>query len=107
MESFLQRMVLVFFTAIGMVLGAALVGSLAAALSGLPPLRTMIRLAQEMKIWAIAGAMGGTFAALEVLESGIFQGEIHALIKQLGYLLSAFAGAQAGHYLIFILAGGR
>ncbi|MHB1126736.1 MAG: YtrH family sporulation protein, partial [Bacillota bacterium] len=61
MTSFGPRMFLVFFVALGVVLGAALVGSLAAVLVGEPPIRTMTRLAQEIKIWAIVAAIGGTF----------------------------------------------
>lgn len=106
METFSQKSLLIFFTALGVVLGAAMVGSVAAALTGNPPLKIMVRLAREIKIWAIVAAIGGTFSSLEVLELGIFQGQIIALIKQVLYLLAAFSGAQLGHLLIITLAGG-
>ncbi|MDN5347747.1 MAG: hypothetical protein PWP65_1311 [Clostridia bacterium] len=107
MEGFLPRLLLIFFTALGVVVGAALVGSLAAVLVGQAPLRTMARLALEIKIWAVAAAIGGTFAALEVLEIGLFEGQFRALIKQLLYIIAAFAGAQAGYFIIAALTGGQ
>lgn len=107
METFWQKFLLIFFTALGVVLGAALVGSLAAGFTGQPPVKTMTTLAQDIKIWAIVAAIGGTFTTLEVLELGLFQGEILALIKQLLYLMAGFTGAQVGHFLIISMAGGR
>lgn len=107
MASFGQRILLVFFTSLGVVLGASLVGSLAAVLTGQPPIKTMLKLAYEIKIWAIVAAIGGTFTTIEILESGIFEGQVMAVIKQLLYLVSAFTGAQLGYSLIITLAGGR
>ncbi|MBC7257182.1 MAG: hypothetical protein H5U01_09010 [Clostridia bacterium] len=103
METFAQRLVLVFFTALGVVLGAALAGSLAALFTFQPPVKTMTRLASEIKIWAIVAAIGGTFTMLEVLQGGLFEGEFRAVVKQLFYLAAALLGAQAGHGLIRLL----
>lgn len=105
--TFEQKMVIIFFTAMGVVLGAALVGSAAAIIIKQPPATTMLRLAGEIKIWAIVAAIGGTFTAIEVLESGIFTGEFRAVIKQLLFVLSGFTGAQLGYFLILCLAGGK
>ncbi|MCG8399993.1 MAG: YtrH family sporulation protein [Firmicutes bacterium] len=105
METFTQKTVLIFFTALGIMLGAAVVGSLAAVLFGGPPVGTMLKLAREIKIWAIVAAIGGTFSTFEVLESGLFQGEVRAVIKQLVYIISALAGAQFGHYLLLTISG--
>ncbi len=105
--TFEQKMVIIFFTALGVVLGASIIGAASAVLVRQPPLTTMLRLAGEIKIWAIVAAIGGTFTAIEVLESGIFEGEIKAVIKQLLYLLSGFAGAQLGYFLILYLVGGK
>lgn len=107
METFGQRMLLIFFTSLGVVLGAALVGTLAALLGGGAPVKTMLKLAYDIKIWAIVAAIGGTFTTIEILESGIFEGEFRAVVKQLLYLISAFLGAQAGYLLIYQLAGNR
>lgn len=89
----------------GIILGAALVGSLAAVMVKQPPVGTMLRLAKEIKIWAIVAAIGGTFSTFEVLESGLFQGEVRAVIKQLIYIISALAGTQTGYYILWVLSG--
>ncbi len=107
METFPQKLILIFFTALGIMLGAALIGSLAAVMVKVPPLAVMIRLARDMKIWAIAAAIGGTFSTFEVFESGLFQGELRAVVKQLLYIFSALAGTQTGYQLILALCGGK
>ncbi|KJS11154.1 MAG: hypothetical protein VR67_15555 [Peptococcaceae bacterium BRH_c8a] len=105
METFSHKTVLIFFTSLGMMLGASVVGSLAAVLVGEPPIGTLLKLAREIKIWAIVAAIGGTFSTFEVLETGLFQGEVRAVVKQLLYIISALAGAQFGHYLLLTIAG--
>ncbi|GEA13822.1 MAG: hypothetical protein PWR22_1648 [Moorella sp. (in: firmicutes)] len=107
MDGFFPRLLLIFFTAMGVVLGAAVVGSLAAVIVGQPPLRTMTRLALEIKIWAIAAAMGGTFSAIEILGQGLLEGQFRVLAKQLLFIIMAFIGAQVGYWLIQNLAGGK
>ena len=106
MEGFIPRLVLIFFTASGVLIGAALAGALGAALTGQPAISTMLRLAREVKIWAIVAAIGGSFSTFEIFESGLFRGEIAALLRQLLYVLSSLAGAQAGYYLLLALGGG-
>ena len=105
METFSHKTVLIFFTSLGMMLGASVVGSLAAVLVGEPPIGTLLKLAREIKIWAIVAAIGGTFSTFEVLESGLFQGEVRAVVKQLLYIISALGGAQFGHYLLLTISG--
>ena len=107
MDTFGQKVVLIFFTALGIILGAALIGSLAAVAVREPPVAVMLKLARDMKIWAIAAAIGGTFSTFEVFESGLFQGELRAVIKQLLYIFSALAGTQVGYQLILALCGGK
>lgn len=87
-----------FFTAVGVVVGASLISSAAAVLVRQPPATVMIKLAGEIKIWAVVAAIGGTFTAIEVLESGIFEGEVKTVIKQFLYVLSGFLGAQIGYF---------
>jgi len=105
-EGFIPKLLLSFFTALGVVLGAAIIGSLAAILVGHPPLRAMTRLALEIKIWAIAAAMGGTFNAIEILGQGLLEGQVRILFKQVLYIIVAFFGAQVGYWLIYALTGG-
>lgn len=107
METFSQKMLLIFFTSLGVVLGASLFGSVAAVFVKIPPLRTMVRLADDIKIWAIVAAIGGTFSAIEILGSGLFEGEIRATVKQLLFIISSFMGASVGQWLISCLAGGK
>jgi len=105
METFSHKTVLIFFTSLGIMLGASVVGSLAALLVGEPPVGTLLKLAREIKIWAIVAAIGGTFSTFEILETGLFQGEVRAVVKQLLYIISALAGAQLGHYLLLAISG--
>lgn len=103
--AFEKKFILIFFTAMGVMLGAALVGSLAAVMIREPPLGTMLRLARETRIWAVVAAIGGTFSTIEILESGFLKGEIIAVIKQIFYIMSAMAGAHLGHLIILAIAG--
>ncbi|MBO8168973.1 MAG: YtrH family sporulation protein [Thermoanaerobacteraceae bacterium] len=107
MESFSQKIFLILFTALGVELGASLVGSLAAVINNGPPLKTMTKLAYEIKIWAIVAAIGGTFTTIEILEMGLFEGELVTVLKQILYIISAFVGAQLGYVIITWLAGGQ
>ncbi|MEG6522982.1 YtrH family sporulation protein [Desulfotomaculum sp. 1211_IL3151] len=104
-ETFEHKVILIFFTALGIMLGSVLIGSLAALLVREPSLGVMLKLSRDMKIWAIAAAIGGTFSTFEVFESGLFNGEVRAVIKQIFYIVSALAGTQAGYYLILTLCG--
>lgn len=106
MYGFAHKLVLVFFTACGVILGASILGAVGATLVREPPVTVMLRIAQEIKIWAIVAAIGGTFSTFEVFESGLFRGEITAVVRQLCYVLSSLAGAQFGYYLILNLTGG-
>lgn len=106
MEGFGPKVLLIFFTSLGIMLGAVIIGSLAAVLTREPPVAIMLKLSRDMKIWAIAAAIGGTFSTFEVFESGLFKGEVRAVLKQIFYIISALAGTQAGYYLIMAICGG-
>ncbi|MGI6704044.1 MAG: YtrH family sporulation protein [Clostridia bacterium] len=105
MLSFLSNIVLNFFIALGVVLGGSVFGALAAVLTGQPPLKTMIDVADSIKIWAIAVALGGTFSSFRVLEQGLFKGEIKSLIRQLLYIFFAMGGAQLGYVILYLIKG--
>lgn len=104
MERFFVKLPLIFFTALGMIIGGAFIGSLAAAFSGHGPLRTMSQLAKDLKIWAAVAAIGGTFGSLQTLEAGLLEGELKLVVKQLGFILAAFAGAHVGYILVIALS---
>lgn len=107
METFENKIVLIFFTALGVMLGSVLIGSLAALIMQQAPVSVMLKLARDIKIWAIAAAIGGTFSTFEIFESGLFSGEVRAVIKQILYIISALGGAQTGYYLIIALCEGK
>lgn len=107
MENFFVRFLLIFLTALGLILGGALTGSVSAALSGHSPLRTMAELAKELKIWAAVAAIGGTFHSLQTLETGLLEGQLKMVVKQLGFFFAAFAGAHLGYIMVMTLVGMR
>lgn len=107
MESMGNKFILICFTSLGVVLGAALIGALSSIFTHEPPMKTMIKLAYEIKIWAIVAALGGTFSTFEVVESGLFDGEVQALLQQFTYIVGAFLGAQFGYFIIYSLMGGN
>ena len=59
----------------------------------------MLVFGEQLKLWAIIVALGGTFS-FEVLELRLLKGEITSVIKQVLYILSAFAGAHTGYILL-------
>lgn len=103
MQSYSYRFLLIFFTSMGIVLGGSLIGSLAAIITGNPPLLTTRKLAEEMKLWAVVAALGGTFTSIEVLGSGFFLGQFRPLAKQVLLIIAGIAGAEAAKHLIFSL----
>ena len=104
MERFYVKLVYIFFTALGMIIGGSLIGSISAALFGFGPLRVMSQLAKDLKIWAAVAAIGGSFSSLQTLETGILEGEMRLVIKQLGFMVTAFAGAHLGYLIIAALS---
>ncbi|MCC5911220.1 MAG: YtrH family sporulation protein [Clostridiaceae bacterium] len=105
MFSFYQNVIYNFFISLGVLLGACLFGAVAATLNGHPPLKTMIDLCEKIKLWAIIVSLGGTFPSFKMLETGIFNGEIRGLTKQIIYILSALLGAHVAYKIITFLEG--
>ncbi len=102
-----RGLLLPFFTGLGVMLGGSLVGGLAALFYSESPFHRMQALAEDVKLWAIAVAIGGTFPTLRALDSGLFNGEAVHLVRQLGVMLAGFLGAQSGYWLVMTLTGGR
>jgi len=63
----------------------------------------MFQIASSIKIWAVAVALGGTFSTFEILEKGIFKGEIRSIIKQAVYVVVAVIGANVGYGFIRLI----
>lgn len=103
MSSFICNIIYSFLISLGVILGASFFSGVGALINNHPPLKTMMDLASSIKIWAVATALGGTFSSFEVIEGGIFKGEIGALIKQILYILSAMLGVNLGLRLLKLI----
>ncbi|SJZ32205.1 YtrH family sporulation protein [Selenihalanaerobacter shriftii] len=103
----MQRIIIVFFTALGVLLGGALIGGIGGTLTHQSPVKIMLKLTEDIKLWAVATAIGGTFSNLRILEGGFVEGKLSLVAKQLIILVAAFLGAQLGIWIINILTGGR
>lgn len=103
----MNRAIPVFFIALGVVLGGSFIGSIGGLLISQPPLKTMAEIADDLKLYAIISAIGGTFTNLRLLEGVFFKGELLIVVELFTILLSAFIGAQLGYWLITIFCGGR
>lgn len=100
-----RELVLTFFVSAGVVLGGSLVGSLAALVTGEPPLTALGDLAERLRMWGAVAALGGTLFTFETLEGGLFRGELVPLARQGVYLATAFLGADLASYLLARVAG--
>lgn len=100
MNVFLSKAVLDFFIALGIVLGGSMLGGIGAVVSLQPPTQTMLDIADRIKIWALAAAVGGTIDPMRVIESNMLGGNLSPAIKQILFLLSAFLGAHMGSELV-------
>lgn len=107
MQRYIQTVLLTFFVALGVSLGGSLAGALGALLARRPPGSTMIELAEELKLWALVAALGGTFNLIRGLEAGFLGRHLPDLLKQLLLLLCAFGGAHLGYVIILCLGAKR
>ncbi len=96
MSSFLSNLLYSFMISFGVITGVGIFAGVAAFICDHPPLKTMLEIIGSIKIWAVAIALGGTFSSFEIIEQGLFKGEIKTIIKQLLYILSALLGANSG-----------
>ncbi|MDN5311766.1 MAG: hypothetical protein PWQ68_739 [Thermoanaerobacteraceae bacterium] len=98
-----REFLLPFCTALGVVLGGAIIGSISSLITFGSPLETMHTLAKEIRIWALVVAIGGTFSTIRIIESGIFGGQVIALFRQLVVIGGAFCGSCLGYWIIMTL----
>lgn len=101
-----HQLVHAFFIALGVVLGGSTVGALGTLITGGMPMTTMGILAERLKLWAMVAALGGTFATLKTLESGLLGGQMTTVARQIAFLLSAFLGAHTGYLILATLVRG-
>lgn len=107
MDRFLPTTILTFAVALGVTLGGSFMGALAAFFTGRPPLKTMIDLAVELKIWAVVAALGGTFGVIRVFEAGVFGKQFFDLARQMVVVCCAFFGAHVGYLIVISLGAER
>jgi len=100
MERFLITLIIAFFVALGVVLGGSIIGGIGAFLVNEPPMKTIASLANNLKIWALVAAIGGTFDMIASLERGLFYGTPSEVVKQILLVLTAMSGAYTGNQII-------
>jgi hypothetical protein len=98
--SFLSKLVLDFFIAFGVVLGGCMLGGIGAVLTLQPPTDRMQIIADNIKIWAMVAAVGGTIDPLRYIESNFLDGQLSPVIKQILLIVGSFIGAHCGTVLI-------
>lgn len=103
MTTFFHNLIYSFLVSFGVMVGASIFAGIGAVINDHPPLKTMLDIAGSVKVWAIAIALGGTFTSFEVIDRGLFKGEIKSIAKQAVYVLMAVAGANAGMNFIRLL----
>lgn len=99
-EAFTPAFINSYFISLGVLLGGALIGGLSAFFTGQAPMTTVFRLSDNLRIWAIVAAIGGTFDMMYSFERGIFDGQTKDIVKQVLLILSALGGAQTGALII-------
>lgn len=99
-KSILRILAIPFFTALGIEIGGPLVGAIPSLLMSGRPMKTAFELAGDLKFWAIAMAMGGSFTVLEALESGLVRHQLHTVVRHGTAIIGAFAGAQLGYWIV-------
>lgn len=102
-----REILLAFFTALGVVLGGSIIGAFAAFFTQGSPLNLLRELSKAFRLWAILVAIGGTFPTIRVIESGLFHGQLGALIRQFAIITSAMLGAYLGYWIIITATGGE
>ncbi|PWA11122.1 sporulation protein [Pueribacillus theae] len=100
MEKFLITLIIAFFVAIGVVVGGSIIGGIGAFLINEPPMKTIAQLANNLKIWALVAAIGGTFDMITNLERGLFYGTPTEIVKQILLVMFAMSGAYTGTQII-------
>ncbi|SKC73817.1 YtrH family sporulation protein [Maledivibacter halophilus] len=100
---FINNLVYTFLIALGVIIGAGFFAGIGALINNHPPLKTMIDISSSIKIWAVAVSLGGTFSSFEIIEQGIFKGEIRSVVKQVSYIAAALIGANLGYLVIKLL----
>lgn len=106
---FLSKAIQDFFVAFGVVFGASLLAGMASIATMQPPgpAETMRQLAENVKIWAVVVAVGGSIDPIRFIESSVSAGYISPAVKQILLIVCAFLGAHSATELIRWICGPR
>lgn len=99
-ERFFDTFIHCYFIAFGVIIGGSIIGSIAAFAIGDAPVSSITRIANNLRIWAIVAAIGGTFDAIENFQRGLLDGSTLDLFKQVLLILSAMGGVKSATTLL-------
>jgi glycerol uptake facilitator-like aquaporin len=106
MGSFLSYVIVYYCISFGVVIGGSMLSGIAAVLTLQSPVEKMLTISENIKIWAMVAAIGGTIDPIRYIESQVAEGHINPAIKQILYIVVAFIGAQMGTSLIKMICKG-
>jgi uncharacterized membrane protein len=107
MYSFLGYIIMHFCISFGVVLGGSMLSGIAAVLTLQSPVDKMVAISENIKIWAMVAAVGGTIDPIRYIESQMAEGHLNPALKQILYIVAAFIGAQMGMSLIQLICKGN
>lgn len=109
MTSFISKMIDEFLIAFGVVLGGCILAGIAAVITMKNPTHQMDVIADNIKIWAMVVAVGGTIDPIRSIQSSFLDGQLSPAFKQILYIISAYIGAHLATTLIHWItkAGGQ
>ena len=99
-HTFFSLLIISYFIAFGVILGGSLIGGFGAFLIGKPTLTYINQFAQNLRIWALVAAIGGTFDTFYSFERSFFGGDMKDIVKQNLLTFFATGGMQTGLIII-------
>ncbi|MFC5451958.1 YtrH family sporulation protein [Paenibacillus aestuarii] len=103
---FWANIIIHFCIAFGVVFGGSMLSGVAAVLTLQSPTEKMLTIAENIKIWAMVAAVGGTIDPIRYIESHVAEGHLNPALKQIVLIVFAFVGAQMGTSLIQMICKG-
>ncbi|CAI8954727.1 hypothetical protein KOY_02202 [Bacillus cereus VDM021] len=99
-QTFFSLLITTYFIAFGVMLGGSLIGGIGAFLVGKPALTAINQFAENLRIWALVAAIGGTFDTFYSFERTFFEGATKDIVKQILLIFFATGGMQTGLIII-------
>lgn len=99
-HTFFSLLIISYFIAFGVILGGSLICGFGAFLIGKPALTYINQFAQNLRIWALVAAIGGTFDTFYSFERSFFGGDMKDIVKQILLIFFATGGMQTGLIII-------